>query len=560
MTDKSFEFDSVGLAQVFANNTLKIPAHQRDYAWTEEEVSRLLTDLAAAKDKRLDYFLGTIVGIKGDNANPLEVVDGQQRLTTTYLILSAIRDYLIEIDRGENIINNLDNALLNVPDRRKGNIPRLTLNTDDAEFFRSLTARSTDLSEVSPTRDSHDLLLEATKIIRRWVRSVAAPLDTNDIADALDGWITYIESDAQVVLLKASNGARAFKMFETLNDRGLRTSQADLVKSYLFGESEDELQQSQVCWSSMLDSLHELDEDDRSLTFLRHLLIATRQFVRADDVYEVIQNRIRGQIDSVAFANELRRHSATYVATFRPDSDYWAGYPTKAKKALSEFNRFNLKPMRPLVFAVAERFDKTEFGSAIEYLSNLSVRLVLASQTRTGSNEQAFASTALKVFSREIQNTLQMKSALSAVSVSDADFEYVFAKAKVSNASLARYYLRALEAALAQDPEPHFVANEDEAEVTLEHVFPKNPKEGTWPNFVEDNRRKYKTRIGNLCLLQKSQNSSMDNDSFEAKKDALACCQYKLTETIASEDDWGPDNIDVRQSQLAKLAVKTWPI
>jgi len=560
MTDKSFEFDSVGLAQVLATNTLKIPAHQRDYAWTKDEVGRLLTDLAAAKDKRLDYFLGTIVGIKGGKADPLEVVDGQQRLTTTYLVLSAIRDYLIEIDRGENIINNLDNALLNVPDRRKGNIPRLTLNTDDAEFFRSLTVRSADLSSVAPTRDSHDLLLDAAKMIKSWVRRVTAPLDTNDVADALDGWISYIESDAQVVLLKASNGARAFTMFETLNDRGLRTSQADLVKSYLFGESDEKLQEAQVCWSSMLDNLHELNEDERSLTFLRHLLIATRQFVRADDVYEIIQNRVRGQSDSVSFSNEIRRHSATYVATFRPDSDYWSDHPTKTKKALSAFNRFNLKPMRPLVFAIAERFEKKEFGNAIEYLANLSVRLVLASQTRTGSNEQAFAATALKVFSREIETTEQIKSSLSSVSISDADFEEVFSKAKTSNATLARYYLRALESALAQDPEPHFIANEDEADVTLEHVFPKNPKDGTWVAFADDDRRKYKTRIGNLCLLQKSQNSNLDNDSFEAKKEALGACQYKLTETVAGESDWTPDHIDVRQSQLAKLAVKTWPL
>jgi hypothetical protein len=216
--------------------------------------------------------------------------------------------------------------------------------------------------------------------------------------------------------------------------------------------------------------------------------------------------------------------------------------------------------MRPLVFAIAERFEKSDFGNAIEYLANLSVRLVLASQTRTGRNEQAFASTALKVFSKEIENTSQIKAALSGVSVSDSDFEEVFSKAKTSNASLARYYLRALESALAKDPEPHFVANEDEEEVTLEHVFPKNPKEYTWINFVDDDCRKYKSRIGNLCLLQKSQNSNLNNDSFDAKKEALAKCQYKLTETIAIEDDWGPDNIDARQSKLAKLAVKTWPL
>ncbi len=191
MTDKSFEFDSIGLAQVLSNNTLKIPTHQRDYAWTQEEVSRLLTDLAAAKEKRSDYFLGTIVGIQGSKSDSLEVVDGQQRLTTTYLMLSAIRDHLIEIDRGDNIINNLDNALLNVPDRKKGNIPRLTLNTDDAEFFRGLTARSAALSVLAPTRDSHDLLLDASKTIKKWVRHVTATLDTNDVADALDGWISY---------------------------------------------------------------------------------------------------------------------------------------------------------------------------------------------------------------------------------------------------------------------------------------------------------------------------------------------------------------------------------
>ena len=560
MTDKSFEFDSIGLAQVLSNNTLKISTHQRDYAWTQEEVSRLLTDLAAAKEKRSDYFLGTIAGIQGSKSDSLEVVDGQQRLTTTYLMLSAIRDHLIEIDRGDNIINNLDNALLNVPDRKKGNIPRLTLNTDDAEFFRGLTARSADLSVLAPTRDSHDLLLDASKTIKKWVRRVTATLDTNDVADALDGWISYIESNAQVVLLKASNGARAFKMFETLNDRGLRTSQADLVKSYLFGESEEQLQQSQVCWSNMLNNLHELDEDDRSLTFLRHLLIATRQFVRADDVYEVIQNRIHGQSDSLTFANELRRYSTTYVATFRLDSDYWSNHPTKTKKALNAFNRFNLKPMRPLVFAIAERFDTSEFGAAMEYLANLSVRLVLASQTRTGSNEQAFAATALKVFAKEIENTSQIKAALATAAVTDSDFEEIFSKAKTSNASLGRYYLRALEVALAQEPEPHFIVNEDETEVTLEHVFPKNPKDGTWENFKEEDRRKYKNHIGNLWLLQKSQNSNLDNSSFEAKKVALAACQYKLTETMASEDDWGPDNVDVRQAKLAKLAVKTWPL
>ena len=557
--DKSFDFESIGLAQVLASNKLRIPAHQRDFAWTKDQVDRLLTDLTAAKNNRLDYFLGTIVTIKGDRSDPLEVVDGQQRLTTTYLILAAIRDHLIQMERGQNIIANLDNALLNIPDRQQGKIPRLKLNTDDAEFFRSLTKTSVNLSELRPTRDSHDLLLEAATIVRMWVKKITAPLDENDVPNALDAWISYIEDEAQVVLLKASNGARAFKMFETLNDRGLKTSQADLVKSYLFGESGDQIGEAQVCWSTMLENLHEIDDDDRSLTFLRHLLIATRKFVRADGVYEVIQSQIHGQAESMSFLNNLRSYSAAYIATYQSESDRWKKHPTKVRRALSVFNRFDLKPVRPLVLALVERFGEKELGKAIEFLANLSVRLVLASQTRTGSNEQAFASAALSVFSKEIKNTKKLKDALSKVNIPNTEFKDVFSKARASNAALARYYLRALEAVHDEEPEPHFIANEDETQITLEHVFPKNPREGTWPNFIDEDRRRYKTRIGNLWLLQKSKNSDVPNDSFDTKKPILEACEYKLTKNIADCCDWGPEQIDVRQDAMALLAVKAWP-
>ena len=63
------------------------------------------------------------------------------------------------------------------------------------------------------------------------------------------------------------------------------------------------------------------------------------------------------------------------------------------------------------------------------------------------------------------------------VNISNTDIEDVFSKAKASNAVLARYYLRTLKAVHNKDSEPHFIANEDENQITLEHVFPKNPKD-----------------------------------------------------------------------------------
>ena len=93
---KSFSFDDVGIAEIFKDYTLTIPAHQRDYAWTDEEVDKLFSDLESAQRKGSEYFLGTIVAIKESTSGPLQVVDGQQRLTTIYLLLAAIRDYFAE--------------------------------------------------------------------------------------------------------------------------------------------------------------------------------------------------------------------------------------------------------------------------------------------------------------------------------------------------------------------------------------------------------------------------------------------------------------------------------
>ena len=566
-SQKSFDFELVGLAKLLSSYTLKIPHHQRDYSWTLQEVDRLLDDLAVAKDKHHDYFLGTIVTTLAERNEPLEVVDGQQRLTTTYMILASIRDYLIKIEGRKNFkdklaintINNLDNAILNTPSRKSGKIPRLTLNVVDAEFFRNLTTRSVDTKKLNPTNDSHDLLLDANLSIRKWIVEVVSTVKPKDISNILESWVSYLESDAQVVLLKASDGTKAFRMFETLNDRGLKTTQADLVKNYLFGESGDKLQEAQFCWSTMLDNLHDFDEKDRSVTFLRHLLIATRQFVRADDVYEVIQNTIR-KSESITFLTNLKTYSSIYVSTFQPNSEYWNDYPTKAKKALIEFNRFNLKPLRPLVFSLAERFDKDKFSDAIEFLANLSVRLVVASQTRSGANEQAFASASLKVFNKEITTLGELKKSLASVTPTDSEFEAAFSKAKSSKQDFSRYYLRVLESTTMGDPEPHFLMNDDESQITLEHILPKNPKNGDWTSLLDEDIRRYKTRIGNLCLLQKSANSAIGNRCFEDKKATYKASDYKLTKMLSNESHWGPEEIDNRQAHLAKLAIRAWKI
>jgi hypothetical protein len=387
---------------------------------------------------------------------------------------------------------------------------------------------------------------------------IASGFSDAEKSDALNNWLEFIEHEASVILVKTDNAAKAFKMFETLNDRGLKTSQADLVKSYLFGEAGHRVAEAQSRWSSMKSNLEEIADDDRAINFLRHSLIATKQFVRAEEIYSTIQKDIRGETASSSFLGSLESTSRIYVATFQPSSDFWSGYPASAVKDLEAFNLFDLRPIRPLVLSLAINFKTKEFSVAIKLLTSISVRLVIASRTRSGSLEQTFASAALGVTEKKILNTKNLRTALQNAIVSDADFDNEFRLARVSNAGLARYYLRSLEAAYAGESEPWYVVNEDPSVITLEHVMPQNPADG-WTND-EEVRKANTKRLGNLCLLQKSGNEAIGNRTFKEKRIALKSSPYATTSMIGKKKDWSPVEIEARQSTLAKLALKAWPL
>lgn len=553
---KGFSFEDSGIATILKLYRLEVPLYQREYSWGKDEINDLFTDFQRAKSEQSDHFLGTVVTINQGTGAPLQIVDGQQRLTTTSLLIAAIRDQQAELGRREDAIGTITRDYLSKFDIHEDeDILRLTLNVDDREFFGALiTGRPRE-----PERESHFKILEAHKIARAFVKQILNPFAETDRIAALNDWLKFLDLSASVILVKTENASRAFKMFETLNDRGLKTSQADLVKSFLFGESRERIEEAQARWSSMKDNLEEIDDDDRAINFLRHAVTATMKFVRADDIFDAVQKACRGKTAALKFLNDLETLSRRYVATFQPSSSFWDGYSQTTTKALVTFNRFDLKPVRPLLLALALKFEPKRFEAAIELLVSISVRLVIASRTRTGSNEQAFAAAALQVFNGEIADNKGLIAALRNVIVTDIEFAEEFAKATVSKTEFARYYLHALEAAYAEESEPWHVTNDDPAKITLEHVLPQKLNNG-WGNFDQEMHRAYMRRIGNLCLLTKTGNNIVGGKPFTEKRPTLSTAGLELTKAIGANQTWGPSEIEGRQRMLAQLAVRAWPI
>lgn len=553
---KGFKFDPLGIGGIFKLHRLKVPTFQREYAWEEYEVEQLFTDLNRAKTEHTDHFLGTIVTISKGTHEPLEIVDGQQRLTTTALLITAIREVQAELGQPPAVIESINNDYLSSFDRKRGgSVPKLILNIDDNEYFAGI------VGGVIPdaTRESHDRLYRAHQEARKFVHGLLRTYSDADKPTILNDWLDFIEHGASVILVRTDNAAKAFKMFETLNDRGLKTSQADLVKSYLFGEAGERIGEAQARWSSMKDNLEAIGDDDRAINYLRHVLIATKKFVRADEIYETVQGSVRGEANASGFLTSLETLSRVYIATFQPSSEFWAGYSASALKGLTVFNRFNLKPIRPLVMALAHAFSPAEFEKAIQLLASLSVRLVIASKTRSGTIELTFADAALRVFEKTVSDAKALKAILANVTVSDGDFRQEFSAARVSNAGLARYYLRALEAANASEAEPWYVENEDAAVMTLEHIVPQNPA-GPWEGLDVDQQKALVKRLGNLCIMNKSGNEALANKPFAEKRSALGGAPYALTSMVADYEKWDAIAIEERQAKLADLALQAWPI
>ena len=115
--------------------------------------------------------------------------------------------------------------------------------------------------------------------------------------------------------------------------------------------------------------------------------------------------------------------------------------------------------------------------------------------------------------------------------------------------------------AAANDSEPWFVVNDDTNAITLEHVLPMNPPDGTWGEFkADDGADRYLKRLGNLCLLQKTPNSNMDsnvdNDDFEKKKKVFAASPLEFTKQIAQYGKWSPETVEDRQKVMADMALR----
>lgn len=557
LNDQSaMDFEQLGIGEVLSRYRLVVPPNQRDYAWEAEQVKTLFEDIALAiANDESNYFLGTIVTVPISDG-VLEVIDGQQRLATTSLALAALKS--VSHANDPRLSRALDEFLTNSDPETLELTPKLRLNTADNSVFHSLITEGKLGDGFVSARLSHqnlDIAFSESKL--HW-KTISKPLNENDQGVVLKKWMNFIRFKAKIILLKVPSTVNAYKMFETLNDRGVKSTQADLIKNHILGESGENLNQSQEIWGYIKGSLESVSEDDITVNFLRQAIICQYGWVKEANVYEKVQQTVRGPESARKFLTEIEVQARDYAAILNPSSDKWNAYSTQTRRSLEVLNLLNVKPFRSLLLAIAQKFSPKEAASAFKGLVSLGVRMLIATSTRSGTVEQTTGKSANQIYLGKISDAKAMFEQLSTLFPTDELFKQKFEVATVSNTKFARYYLRTIENAYKEEPEPWLIPNDDAQAITLEHVLPIKPM-GNWPEFDEDQVKLYSKRIGNLVLLQASTNSMVGSKPFAEKAEHLKNSPYGTTVMVGDAPSWNPAAISSRQRVLAELASSAWP-
>jgi hypothetical protein len=553
------QFEPLGIGTVLKRKTLVVPLNQRDYAWEEKHVVSLMQDFTnAIRERKSSYFLGTIVLTGGEDGRP-EVADGQQRLATTSILLAAIRDYFFNREEKDLADSIQRDFLTEFVRETKDTVPHVSLNINDNEFYRKrilLPPNHRD-RKVPATIESHRKIERAAELAAQHIQEIVTPLAEGYRIQHLNEWAKFVEETALVIVLTVPDDLNAFVMFETLNDRGLKTSQFDLLKNYLFKEAADRISEAQTRWAGMTSVLESTGIDELGMMYLRHFAVSMYGHTRDVDVYERIKDRVKGRGPAISFLDDLSSNVNDYISLLNQDHARWDDFEPAVKQAVATMILLRVIPIRPLMLAVMRNFQRKEVTRAFRAFVCWTVRFLVASGNRSGVVEEAYARCALDVSQKKIKTTKELEARLKEVIPSDARFEAEFAVARVSRSELARYYIRSLELSLEQDPEPEFVPNSDLV-INLEHILPRSPG-ANWPHIEPEKAAANYTRIGNLVLLQSKVNSVIGNSDFATKKPFFMQSSFVTTKNIGNYQEWGIEQIDDRQKKLAKVAVKTWP-
>ncbi len=521
-----------------------VPLFQRTYSWDKKEWQELWIDLLELYENEAsqNHFIGSIVTIPVETV-PQGVakyllIDGQQRLTTIFILLMLIRDNA----QDERLTASIhEQQLINKFAKNPHEYCKLQPTQQDRQAFETLIRKKEFSSDVEQT--------QILKCYRFFERKIKQDVDLDKLSQTIINQLTIVS----IVLNSDEN---PHLVFESLNARGKPLTQADLIRNYFFMLIHvDEQEEVFKCyWQPMQEALNE------NLTeCIRHYLIAlTGAFVRKNEIYITLKKRINENavLESL---DEIATYARYYEKIIIPSQE-----PSKLiQQALVRIKRIEVTVAYPFLLKCYYDYDKenlteANFAKVIHYVENMVIRSSVCKLPSARLNKM------FPVVYREAQQNYPKDFVKGVVIIlqkngypNDEQFRQALINANFYSHSDGRertkLILESIESSY-RHKEPVELTK-----LTIEHVMPQKLTDWWKQHLGKEWQVEHELHLhtlGNLTLT--GYNSELSNDSFPAKQKELAKSHLELNNYFASVSEWKSEQIKQRTEQLAELALNFW--
>lgn len=562
MSAINFNTTNMILRQLLGNGlTYRVPLFQRDYSWTQDEWEDLWQDIQSTlTGSEPAHYMGYLVLQTQDQKN-FDIIDGQQRLTTLSLlalaVLKALGDFVnrnIQPENNRRRAEQLRNSFIGYLDPVTL-VPRtkLTLNRNNDAFYRDRLVPLQKLP-LRGLRSSEHLLRKGFEWFGKQVADAYAARKDGAV---LAQFLSDVADHLFFTVITVTDELNAFKVFETLNARGVRLSPTDLLKNYLFsvvhreGAHETEIQALERRWNRMVDQLG----SESFPAFLRAHWNSRERLVRESELFKTLRAATPDKGQVFEQVRRMEEDVPVYVALANPEDRLWT---ESQRHYVRELRMFSVRQPWPLLLAAYRQFDDAGFTDVLRAASIVSFRYNVIGNLATNEQERVYNDLARRIAGGALTGPAEVVRALAPIYVDDDNFRSAFAEktlrtTSARNKQVARYILFALEHRLSGK---HYDA--DNLGYSLEHILPENPTDG-WGSFTDAQLDEAVYRLGNFTLMESALNREIGNQSFREKKQHYRHSAFQITREVAAQnEDWTLDRVAERQRWMARQATGIW--
>jgi len=467
------------------------------------------------------------------------LIDGQQRLTTIIILLTVIRNKARE-DGLEQFAQEIDENLLFNKFKAGLDNYKLLPTQADRESFQAMVKNQ------ESNEDSK--VIECFQFFERKLK-IDASIDLSKLCTAVTNRLSVVR-----IVLESNDDP--YLVFESLNAKGLRLTQADLIRNYFLMRIN--VNEQEAIFNRLWRPMQEALDANQMTEFIRHYLMRNGTFVKQGDVYFVLKERI-GQADAVTFLEEIFEFSKYYKKILSPESEP----DEKLRNLLKRIQRLEVTTAYPFLLNCyhdyrQQRLTAEEFQKILLYLENYLIRRFICNYKSNELNKifpALYNQAQLELpsnLTEGVRLILQQRGYPK-----DTEFHARLVEAKLYGAGdrrrITKLLLETLETSYGHKEQTIF------DNLSIEHVMPQTPTEWWQENLGEDWQTTHELwlhTLGNLTLT--GYNSELSNSDFPTKKELLSQSHLELNNYFENLNVWRQPEIERRSNDLAKAALKIW--